>query len=58
MLNTLAGKPAKSVMIIHEESLFGSGTAARLAGELPGYGFEVKEVVKHANPTRDFNNLV
>ena len=58
MLNTLAGKPAKSVMIIHEESLFGSGTAARLAGELPGYGFEVKEVVKHANPTRDFNNIV
>ena len=58
MLNTLAGKPAKSVMIIHEESLFGSGTAALLAGELPGYGFEVKEVVKHANPTRDFNNIV
>ena len=26
--------------------------------ELPGYGFEVKEVVKHANPTRDFNNIV
>ena len=29
-----------------------------LARELPGYGFEVKEVVKHANPTRDFNNIV
>ena len=58
VLNTLAGKPAKSVMIIHEESLFGSGTAALLARELPGYGFEVKEVVKHANPTRDFNNIV
>ncbi len=58
VLNTLAGKPAKSVMIIHEESLFGSGTAALLARELPGYGFEVKEVLKHANPTRDFNNIV
>ena len=58
MLNTLAGKPAKSVMIIYEESLFGSGTAALLARELPGYGFDVKEVVKHANPTRDFNNIV
>jgi len=45
-------------MIIHEESLFGSGTANLLARELPGYGFEVKEVVKHANPTRDFNNIV
>jgi branched-chain amino acid transport system substrate-binding protein len=58
VLNTAAGKPAKSVMIIHEESLFGSGTAALLARELPGYGYEVKEVVKHANPTRDFNNIV
>jgi branched-chain amino acid transport system substrate-binding protein len=45
-------------MIIHEESLFGTGTANLLARELPGYGFEVKEVVKHANPTRDFNNIV
>ena len=58
MLNSLAGKPAKTVMIIHEESLFGTGTATLLARELPGYGFEVKEVVKHANPTRDFNNIV
>ena len=27
VLNTAAGKPAKTVMIIHEESLFGTGTA-------------------------------
>lgn len=58
VLNTVAGKPARTVMIIHEESLFGSGTANLLARELPGFGFEVKEVVKHANPTRDFNNIV
>ena len=58
VLNTVAGKPAKTVMIIHEESLFGTGTANLLTRELPGYGFEVKDVVKHANPTRDFNNIV
>ena len=58
VLNTVAGKPARTVMIIHEESLFGTGTANLLARELPGYGFEVKEIVKHANPTRDFNNIV
>ena len=58
VLNTAAGKPAKTVMIIHEESLFGTGTANLLTRELPGYGYEVKEVVKHANPTRDFNNIV
>jgi branched-chain amino acid transport system substrate-binding protein len=58
VLNTAAGKPARTVMIIHEESLFGTGTANLLARELPGYGYEVKEIVKHANPTRDFNNIV
>ncbi len=58
VLNTVAGRPAKSVMIIHEESLFGTGTANLLARELPGFGFEVREVIKHANPTRDFNNIV
>jgi branched-chain amino acid transport system substrate-binding protein len=58
VLNTAAGRPARSVMIIHEESLFGTGTANLLSRELPGYGYEVKEVIKHANPTRDFNNIV
>lgn len=58
IMNTLARKPARTVMIIHEESLFGTGTANLLAAELPGMGYEVKEVVKHANPTRDFNNIV
>lgn len=57
-LNTAAGKPAKTVMIVHEESLFGTGTAALLGRELPKYGFEIKEVIKHPNPTRDFNNIV
>jgi branched-chain amino acid transport system substrate-binding protein len=45
---------------VHEESLFGTGTANLLSRELPGYGYEVKEVkevIKHANPTRDFNNI-
>jgi branched-chain amino acid transport system substrate-binding protein len=58
LLNNLAGKPAKSVIIVHEESLFGTGTANLLAQQLPQLGFEVKEVIKHANPTRDFNNIV
>ncbi len=58
IMNTLARKPARTVMIIHEESLFGTGTANLLARELPGMGYEVKEVIKHANPTRDFNNIV
>ncbi|CAM4128502.1 ABC transporter substrate-binding protein [Bordetella tumbae] len=57
-LNDAAGKPAKTVMIVHEDSLFGTGTAALLSKALPEHGFEVKEVVKHPNPTRDFNNIV
>ncbi len=58
VLNSVAGKPAKTVMIVHEESLFGTGTAQLLTKELPGFGFTVVDVVKHANPTRDFNNIV
>ena len=58
IMNTLARKPAKTVMIIHEESLFGTGTANLLSQQLPGMGYQVVEAVKHANPTRDFNNIV
>ena len=58
IMNTLAGKPAKTVMIIHEESLFGTGTANLLSQQLPGMGYQIVDVVKHANPTRDFNNIV
>ncbi|MEI7738592.1 MAG: ABC transporter substrate-binding protein [Betaproteobacteria bacterium] len=58
VLNTAAGKPAKTIMIIHEESLFGTGTANLLTRELPGYGYDVKEVIKHPNPSRDFSNIV
>ena len=56
-LNTAAGKPIKSALIIHEESVFGTGTAGLLSKALPNLGIEVKEVIKHANPTRDFNNI-
>jgi len=56
-LNTAAGKPIKSALIIHEESLFGTGTAGLLSKALPNLGIEVKEVIKHANPTRYFNKI-
>ncbi len=57
-INDAAGSPAKTAMIIHEESLFGTGTAKLLAAQLPKAGFEVLEVIRHPNPARDFNNIV
>jgi branched-chain amino acid transport system substrate-binding protein len=57
-MNKQAQKPARTVMIVHEESLFGTGTANLLSQRLPSLGFQVVEVAKHANPTRDFNNIV
>ncbi|NRG17552.1 ABC transporter substrate-binding protein [Rhizobiales bacterium] len=57
-INKAAGSPAKTAMIIHEESLFGTGTADLLSKKLPENGIEVIEVIKHANPTRDFTNIV
>ncbi|MCZ8261166.1 MAG: ABC transporter substrate-binding protein, partial [Beijerinckiaceae bacterium] len=42
-LNDAAGKPAKTVVIVHEDGLFGSGMAKLLQAELPKRGFEVLE---------------
>jgi branched-chain amino acid transport system substrate-binding protein len=57
-INDQAGKPAKTVMIVHEDSLFGSGLAKLLNAQLPERGFEVLETIPHPTPTRDFNNVV
>jgi len=58
MINDAAGKPAKTVMIIHEESAFGAGMAKVLGEKLPAIGIKILETISHANPTRDFNNIV
>ena len=57
-INDQAGKPAKTVMIVHEDSLFGSGLAKLLNAQLPGKGFKVLETIGHPTPTRDFNTIV
>jgi branched-chain amino acid transport system substrate-binding protein len=57
-INDQAGKPAKTVIIVHEDSLFGSGLAKLLNAQLPGKGFEILETIPHPTPTRDFNNVV
>jgi branched-chain amino acid transport system substrate-binding protein len=57
-LNDAAGKPAKTVMIIHEDSAFGSGLAKLLNTQLPEKGFQIIETIPHPTPTRDFNNVV
>src|SRR5271166_1824008 len=56
-INDQAGKPAKSVMIVHEDSAFGSGLAKLLNDQLPGRGFQVLDTISHPTPTRDFNNV-
>src|SRR5246127_2085017 len=56
-LNDQAGKPAKTAMIVHEDSAFGSGLAKLLNAQLPDRGFQVLETISHPTPTRDFNNV-
>ncbi|AZN71905.1 ABC transporter substrate-binding protein [Georhizobium profundi] len=56
-INKAANSPAKTAVIIHEESLFGTGTANLMTEELPKIGIEVLSVIRHANPTRDFTNI-
>jgi branched-chain amino acid transport system substrate-binding protein len=57
-INDAAGKPAKTVIIVHEDTLFGSGTAKLLNAQLPERGFQILETIAHPTPTRDFNNVV
>jgi branched-chain amino acid transport system substrate-binding protein len=56
-INDQAGKPAKTVMIVHEDSAFGAGLAKLLNVQLPERGFQVLETIPHPTPTRDFNNV-
>ena len=58
IINGQAGKPAKTVIIVHEDSLFGSGLAKLLNAQLPAKGFQILETIPHPTPTRDFNNVV
>lgn len=57
-VNKAAGSPAKTAVIVHEDSEFGTSTAKLLSAKLASIGLEVKEVLPHATPTRDFTNLV
>lgn len=56
-INKDAGNPAKSATLVHEDSEFGTSTAKLLASKLPGIGIEVKSIIAHATPTRDFTNV-
>src|SRR6266700_3791249 len=57
-MNDAASKAAKTVMIVHEDSAFGSGLAKLLNTQLPEKGFQILETISHPTPTRDFNNVV
>lgn len=56
-INTAAGKPAKTAMLVHEDGLFGSGLAKLMAAELPKIGIEVVGIIAHPTPSRDMSNV-
>jgi branched-chain amino acid transport system substrate-binding protein len=56
-LNDAAGKPARTVVLVHEDGLFGSGLAKLMQAELPKRGFEVLETIAHPTPSRDMSNV-
>jgi branched-chain amino acid transport system substrate-binding protein len=56
-INDFAGKPAKTVAIVHEDGAFGSGMAKLLNAELPARGFQIVETIGHPTPHRDFTNI-
>ena len=56
-LNKAANNIAKSAVIVHESGEFGTGTAKLLQSKMPSIGIEVKELIGHDNPTRNFDNI-
>lgn len=57
-INSAAGKPVKTAIIVHEDKAFGTGTAKLLQEKLPGIGVKVLDVIAHPTPNLDFNNIV
>ena len=56
-INKSTGSKAKTVIIVHEESEFGTGTAKLMTAALKEHNLEVIDSIKHANPTRNFDNV-
>lgn len=56
-LNDAAGKPAKTVVLVHEDGLFGSGLAKLMNERLSQRGFEILETIAHPTPSRDMSNV-
>jgi branched-chain amino acid transport system substrate-binding protein len=57
-INDQAGKPAKTVVIVNEDSAFGAGLAKLLNAQLPDKGFQVLDTIAHPTPTREFDSIV
>src|SRR5262249_8675231 len=47
VINDQAGKPAKTALIVHEDSAFGAGLAKLLNAQLPERSFQVVETISH-----------
>ncbi len=57
-INEAAGKPVKSVVIVHENTTpFGSYMAGLMRKGLEPAGFEVRDVLPHPTPNKDFRNI-
>lgn len=56
-LNDAAGKPAKTVVLVHEDGLFGSGLAKLMNDRLSALGFQILETIPHPTPARDMSNV-
>lgn len=57
-INDAAGKAAKTVAIVHEDGLLGTGLAKLMQQRLPPLGFEIVDTISHPTPARDMSNVV
>jgi len=56
-LNEADGRPARTVVLVHEDGFFGAGLARLMQAQLPQRGFEILETIPHPTPARDMSNV-
>jgi len=56
-LNEAAGNPARTIALVHEDGLFGTGLSDLMEKQLPEFGFEIVERIAVPTPSRDLSNV-
>jgi len=56
-MNEAAGRPVKTISMVHEDGLYGTNLARMMGNALSQQGFDILESITHPTPARDMTNV-